>query len=223
MNGSHDSHDGANPNQGAQPDPGQQAAYPQGQPGAYPPPPMAAPQPARSDPRAKSPALACILSVMPGLGQIYIGYYARGFVHALVVFTLITLLADGNTDELTPLVGLFLAFFWLYNILDAGRRAVFYNSKLTGSEATDLAQEFQLPSFGGSIFGGVTLIILGFVLLLYTRFDISLSWLRDWWPVIPIGLGVYLLVKALQERGPTGGPPASSRQGEPGGAPPERY
>ena len=37
------------------------------------------------DPRSKSPALAAILSMMPGLGQVYIGYYQRGFVHILVI------------------------------------------------------------------------------------------------------------------------------------------
>jgi hypothetical protein len=174
---------------------------------------------ARTDPRAKSPALACILSVMPGLGQIYVGYYPRGFIHALIVFTIITLLASGDTDDVTPLLGLFLAFFWLYNILDAGRRAVFFNSMLQGSEARDLAHEFKMPTFGGSIFGGLTLIVIGFILLLYTRFDMSLDWLDEWWPVAPIALGGFLLFKAIQERGGGGEPPAA-RGGEGGG---ERY
>ena len=42
------------------------------------------------DSRRKSPGLACFLSLMPGLGQVYVGYYQRGFVHAAVVAALIT-------------------------------------------------------------------------------------------------------------------------------------
>src|SRR5207247_139430 len=53
---------------------------------------MAPPQPRLRDTRSKSPALAAVLSMMPGLGQVYVGYYQRGFVHAAVVATLVTLL-----------------------------------------------------------------------------------------------------------------------------------
>ena len=60
---------------------------------------------------------------MPGLGQVYVGYYQRGFIHVLVAATIITLLANGAADALIPLLGLFLGFFWLYNMVDAYRRA----------------------------------------------------------------------------------------------------
>ena len=160
-----------------------------------PPPPQRQPQ----DPRAKSPALACFLSIMPGLGQVYVGYYQRGFIHALVVASLIALLA-ADVGALIPLAAIFMAFFWLYNIIDAGRRAAFYNQALAGQEEIDLPSDFKLPGFGGSIFGGSVLIVAGFLLLLHTRFDMSLDWIEEWWPVAPIALGVYLLVKAIQER-----------------------
>ena len=45
------------------------------------------------DPRRKSPWLAAILSAMPGLGQIYVGYYQQGFINALVVGGLIAIIA----------------------------------------------------------------------------------------------------------------------------------
>jgi hypothetical protein len=160
-----------------------------------------APIPAQaSDPRAKSPALACVLSAMPGLGQIYVGYYQRGFVHALVVAVLITMLATGDLDELTPLAGLFLAFFWLYNIIDAGRRATLYNQALAGTTGFDLPSDFEMPRFRGSVFGGLLLIGFGFALLLHTRWDVSLRWVEEWWPVAPILLGGWLIAKAIQDR-----------------------
>ena len=150
--------------------------------------------------RAKSPALACFLSVMPGLGQVYVGYYQRGFVHALVVATLITLLATGDLNGMIPLVAVFMAFFWFYNIIDAGRRAALFNQVLAGDESIELPQDFKMPTFGGSIAGGLLLMAFGFVLLLNTRYGISLAWLEEWWPVLPILFGLFLVGRAIQER-----------------------
>ena len=45
------------------------------------------------DPRRKSPALAAVLSVIPGVGQLYIGYYVRGFAVA-AIFGLTVISAD---------------------------------------------------------------------------------------------------------------------------------
>ena len=161
----------------------------------------APPRVTAQDPRAKSPALACFLSMMPGLGQVYVGYYQRGFVHALVVSGLIALLASDVLGALTPLAALFMAFFWLYNIIDAGRRASLYNQLLAGTETIDLPKDFGKPSPGGMLFGGLALIAGGVLVLLHTQMGMSLDWVKDWWPVAPILFGVYLLVRGFQERG----------------------
>ncbi len=105
------------------------------------------------DSRRKSPGLACFLSLMPGLGQVYVGYYQRGFVHAAVVATLITVLSS-EIRELTPMVAIFLTFFWLYNIIDAGRRAALYNEVLAGRTGIELPADLMLPGLGGSMLGG---------------------------------------------------------------------
>jgi hypothetical protein len=156
--------------------------------------------PTVADPRAKSSILACVLSAMPGLGQVYVGYYQRGFAHAIIVACLITLLAL-DLGNLTPLAAIFMAFFWLYNIIDAGRRATLYNQALIGTENIDLPGDLKMPGFQGSIFGGMILIGVGFILLMHTQFGFSLTWIEDWWPVAPMLLGVYLMIKAIQERG----------------------
>jgi hypothetical protein len=57
-----------------------------------------------------------------------------------------------------------------------------------------------MPSFGGSLGGGMALTILGVILLANTRFGMTLDWVEEWWPLAPILVGVYLLAKALQER-----------------------
>ena len=154
------------------------------------------------DPRRKSPALACILSIMPGLGQVYVGYYQRGFVHALVVATLISVLSSQDEHSaLVPLGALFLVFFWLYNIIDAGRRAALFNHALAGGEAIELPKDLTLPSgMRGSIAGGVVLIVLGGILLSHTAYGFSLEWLEDWWPAGLLIFGTYLLTKGVLER-----------------------
>jgi TM2 domain-containing membrane protein YozV len=151
------------------------------------------------DPRHKSAGLASFLSIVPGLGQVYVGYYQRGFIHAVVVSVIIALMASFDESVLIPLLPLFLVFFWLYNIIDAGRRATLYNLALAGGSDIEMPSDLR---FGvrGSIGGGLLLIAGGFVLLLNTRFGVSLDWIEEWWPVFPMLLGAYLLAKAVQER-----------------------
>ena len=149
----------------------------------------------------KSPALACLLSVMPGIGQIYVGYYKLGFIHNVVFGTTIALLASGAFWTLTPGLGIFLSFFFIYNIVDAGRRATLYNLAVDGVEGIDLpSMNVSLPSFGGSLAGGAALMAVGAILLSNTLFGVSLDWIESWWPVAPIVVGVWLFVKAIQER-----------------------
>ncbi len=151
------------------------------------------------DPREKSPVLAGILSGMPGLGQIYVGYYQRGFTHALIAGGIITMLSQG-VHGMEPLFGMFLGFFWLYNIIDAYRKASLYHQALAGGEEVELPADFKAPSIRGSLFGGVTLMSVGVIFLLNTRFGISMAWLHEWWPAAPILFGGYLVYKAVQEK-----------------------
>lgn len=155
------------------------------------------------DPRRKSPALATIMSLMPGLGQIYVGYYQQGFINILVVAGIITFLSNGGSIGLAavePLLGLFLAFFWLYNLVDAGRRASFYNQALAGLEKTTLPEDLRLPSGSGSLAGGVALIVLGLIVFSNTMYGISLEWLERWWPLGLVAGGAYLIYCSLRDR-----------------------
>ncbi|MFQ5737400.1 MAG: LiaI-LiaF-like domain-containing protein [Acidobacteriota bacterium] len=167
-------------------------------PAYTPPPPFAQGNPV-VDPRRKSPVLATVLSLMPGLGQIYVGYYRQGFINILVVASLITLLS-AEAGALTPLLALFMAFYWLYNLVDAGRRAAFYNQALVGLDPLHLPEEMEMPSSQGALLGGVVLLLLGLLFLGHNLLQIPLEWLEDWWPVVLIGIGGYLVYKARVEK-----------------------
>ncbi len=152
------------------------------------------------DPRFKSPALTGVLSIMPGLGHVYLGYTQRGFVHMIIYAATIAILASGNARHMEPLFGMFLGFFWFYNMIDAVRRASLINQALLGMGPAPAPMEIQLPKSGGSIFGGVILIAVGIIFLGRTRFDMNLDWLADWWPGILVLFGGYLVWKAIRTR-----------------------
>lgn len=152
------------------------------------------------DPRRKSPILACFLSIMPGLGQIYVGYYQRGFAHIVIFGTVITILANSVSRALVPLLSVFLPFFVLYNIIDAGRRAAAYNHAIAGGEPLPLADQLPQPGAVGSLFGGLALVFIGMVLFMHTKWGMPLDWVEEWWPVAPIALGAFLVARSIQDR-----------------------
>lgn len=159
-----------------------------------------APPPLADDPRRRSPALACVLSAMPGLGHVYLGYIRLGFVHAIVIGTILTLMASEALGPLITLASIFLAFFWLYGIIDAGRRATLINQALLGRLDLDLPETVGEPGLRGSIPGGVAIVFVGVLLLSNTLFSVSLEWIEDWWPVAVIGFGLYLVYRAVRDR-----------------------
>lgn len=154
---------------------------------------------ARQSGARKSPVLASILSCMPGLGQIYVGYYQQGFINSLVVASTIAALASGAIHGMEPFFGVFLAFFWIFNMIDANRRANHVNRVLDGLGSEDVPEDFKLPGLGGSMFGGVILVIIGVLFILDLNFNVSLSWIKDWWPLMMIAFGGNLIYKSRQK------------------------
>lgn len=149
------------------------------------------------DPRRKSPVLALVLSLMPGLGQIYVGYYQQGFTNALIIGSLIALLSSNMMHGAEPLFGIFLAFYWLFNVVDAWRRATFYNNALAGIGPATLPEEFAVTAGRGTLAGGVALVIVGVIALSNTLFGLSLEWVEKWWPLAPIAVGAWLIYPTL--------------------------
>jgi hypothetical protein len=141
----------------------------------------------------KSPLAAVVLSALPGLGQVYVGYYQRGFINILVVVTTIFLLNQWELQEFQPLLGPFLAFFWIYNMIDAARCATAVNR---GAESGIQPELPDLPSGvgGGSVFAGGLLVAIGVLILGRTVLGFSLAWLAEWWPVFLIIFGLRLIV-----------------------------
>ncbi len=155
----------------------------------------------RDDARYKSPALATIMSLMPGLGQIYIGYYQQGFINIVVIATIISVLASFHGDSpIIPFLGLFLAFYWLYNMVDAGRKATFYNQAVAGLGPMQVPEGDQVLGNKGSLVGGVVMVVIGGVALAHTRFGMPLEWVERWWPMVLVLMGLYLLFQSVRSK-----------------------
>lgn len=159
------------------------------------------------DPRAKSPILAGVLSLMPGLGQVYLGYTQLGFIHAAVFASFVALMSSNQLGPLEPFVGISMAFFFLYNLVDAHRRALLLNESLAQLEKPALPDGFGTVSLGGRMALGVGLILVGLLTLLNLRFGLSLAWLERWWPAGLVLLGIYLVARAIKDRAATQEPP----------------
>jgi len=153
----------------------------------------------QEDSRYKSPALATILSLLPGLGQVYVGYYQQGFTNILVVGTVISIMIQ-QIEPIMPIAGFFIVFFWLFNMIDAGRRATFYNQAVAGLSPTEIPEDMKMPGSRGTLFGGILLIAAGAILTGHTGFGYSLEWLESWWPIALVILGVYLIYRNVMER-----------------------
>ena len=164
----------------------------QGQPGGY----AGYGAPAKPNFNQKSPAMATWLSCMPGLGQVYVGYYVQGFINVFVAGSGIAVLASSLFRGAVPLIAISLAFFWLYQMIDANRRAHHYNRVMAGLGGEDVPDGFSMPSTKGSMLGGSVLVIVGILFILDLNFHVSMQWVENWWPLILILVGVNLVYKA---------------------------
>lgn len=188
------------PTQSSQQQPEPQAPMPNQAPAPAEQPPKT---PVGNDPLRRSPFLATILSFVPGLGQVYVGYYQLGFIHAIVISVILALLATGDLGPLIPLLSVFMGFFWLYNVVDAGRRAILVNEALAGRGNFELPKDFTAPGLQGTVLGGAILIAVGLLILSRTLFGVSLEWLESWWPLAIVAFGAFLVIKARSNGGPS--------------------
>ena len=137
-----------------------------------------------------SPGVAFVLGLIPGVGAIYNGQYAKGLVHVFVVGMLITLLSSSEVNGFEPLFGFLIPGFWAYMAFEA-----YHTAKLR--QMGQPVDEFSslVPGHGGSRFpvAPILLIALGVVFLLNNLEIFELRRILRFWPVMLIALGRYML------------------------------
>ena len=160
-----------------------------------------APPPARVEaaPQFKVPGLAAVLSIVPGLpiGQLYGEAFDRAVMIAAAFWLLILAAVQGALP--VTLVVFASIFIWIYSMFDAYRQAHLVN--LGGTEPTPKSRS----KGEGRLMFGIFLAVVGGLLLVENLGLFDLYWLRDWWPVFVLLIGVYLIFDAVRERARRGG------------------
>jgi hypothetical protein len=144
-----------------------------------------------------NPAVAGILAgFFPfGVGAVYCSQYAKGLAHLLVFALLI--FAANHARGWEALFGISLAFFYVYQIIDAVRTA---KAIQVGQPAPDPMGLGQAFSMGDRVdtskipVGAVVLIGLGVLFLLHTMGIMEYGFER-FWPLILIFLGGWMFYR----------------------------
>jgi TM2 domain-containing membrane protein YozV len=149
----------------------------------------AAPAPPLPKP-PKNPWLAVVLSLFPGLGQVYNGQPAKAFV-----FFSAWVGSIYGSAEISPFPFAFLIpFVYLYNLIDAFRTAALINTRVMGGLPAPEDEAFESPLWGGG------LLVLGLLLLLNNLGWLRLASLAPYWPVALIVAGGSFLYSSVRRR-----------------------
>jgi hypothetical protein len=160
--------------------------------------PKAAPQPEPASPwvnpapagEGTSPGLAFLLGLMPGVGAIYNGQYAKGLVHVVIFGLLISIMKSG-AGEMEPLFGMIVAVWYLYMPFEAYHTA---KKRQRGEPVDEFSGLIAFKRRGhSSNLAGVVLIAAGALFLLINFEVIRLYEIIRFWPLVLIGAGVYML------------------------------
>jgi hypothetical protein len=154
-------------------------------------PAYAAPPP--PPPNTPSPGLAFLLGLIPGVGAIYNGQYAKGLIHVFVLGLLATIADAPSTRGGTEaLFGLLIIAWVAYMAFEAYHTA---NKRVLGQPVEEFS---SLISFkASSIATPVVLIGIGFVFLLHNFNLLPIHDLVRFWPLIPIGIGIFMLYRRI--------------------------
>jgi hypothetical protein len=152
-----------------------------------------------------SPGLAFLLGLIPGVGAIYNGQYAKGFVHVLILGMLISITSSNAAGGLEPLFGMCIGVFAFYMAFEAYHTA---RKRQLGETVDEWSSLMQLNVQGPGL-PVVPLLLIGLgVIFLLNNFE--LIRLRDvlrFWPVLLIAAGGWLLYVRIRPAGnaPHGG------------------
>lgn len=179
-------------------------------------------QPPAGTPSAK---LAAILGLIPGVGAMYNGEFAKGFIHVLIFATLIWM-----TDNVNGLFGIVIAAFYIYMPIEAYKTArakelgvpapdpFGFNNLFASGPQPNRAAGFTatappVATAAGTVvqtepvqeeprsrvpIGAFILIGLGVLFLLDEMGALHFDWVWRFWPLILIAIGVRILMQRQQ-------------------------
>jgi hypothetical protein len=138
-----------------------------------------------------SPGLAFVLGLIPGVGAIYNGQYAKGVVHVVIFGLLISITASPAAREVDPLFPFLIAIWYFYMPFEAFHTA---RRRQLSQPVDEFSSIFPMRTErSGFPIGPIVLIALGVLFLLNTLEVLRFEQIVRWWPVALIALGAYML------------------------------
>jgi hypothetical protein len=173
---------------------------------AAPPPPMGGPTASGMPPGVPtgyvyadvSPGLALFLGMIPGVGAIYNGQYAKGLLHAIIWGVLVSIVDSHAAHGLEPVFGMLIAAWMAYMAFEAYHTA---RKRRMGEPVDEYSSLLNLRGQHNVPVAAIGLILMGILLLLHTLNLLDFEYVARYWPVLLIAAGVYLLFGRLNARG----------------------
>jgi TM2 domain-containing membrane protein YozV len=138
-----------------------------------------------------SPGLAFVLGLIPGVGAIYNGQYAKGVVHVVIFGLLISITASSAARDVDPLFPFLIAIWYFYMPFEAYHTA---RKRQLSEPVDEFSSIFPMRTRNsGFPIGPIVLIALGVLFLLNTLEVLRFEQIVRWWPVALIALGAYML------------------------------
>jgi hypothetical protein len=145
-----------------------------------------------------SPGLALFLGMIPGVGAIYNGQYAKGMVHAIVWGVLMSIADSRAAHGMEPVFVMSVVAWMAYMAFEAYHTA---RKRRMGEPVDELSSLVNLSGRSDQIpVAAVALIVLGILLLLHTLDLLDFERVARFWPVLLIAAGVYLLYGRFSAR-----------------------
>jgi hypothetical protein len=138
-----------------------------------------------------SPGLAFFLGMIPGVGAIYNGQYAKGLVHGIIWGILMSIANSESYSGMEPLFVVLVMSWWAYMAFEAYHTA---RKRRAGEPVDEYSSILNLTGGRNHIpVAGIVLVGLGALLLLHTLNLLDFERVTRFWPVLLIAAGVYLL------------------------------
>jgi hypothetical protein len=138
--------------------------------------------------------------LIPGVGAIYNGQYAKGLLHVVIMGLMASVASSGDTGGLEWMVGMLLIVFPFYMAFEAYHTAM---RREKGLPVDEFSSIFPIHSGGSQTVpaGPLVLIAAGIIFLLHNMEILRISRLMKFWPVLLIGLGIYMIYVRIGSTG----------------------
>jgi hypothetical protein len=138
-----------------------------------------------------------VLGLIPGVGAIYNGQYAKGLIHVMILGLLISITQSNISDGAEVMFGLMIPVWSFYMAFEAYHTA---RRRQLGEAVDEFSGLMSIRRrSSGFPAGPILLIGIGVLFLLHNLDLLRFYQIFRYWPVFLIALGVYLLVERLND------------------------